>query len=577
MTLERDVARRRQSSLPGSLPDFGKPEMDLQQLRHLNQDLLQRLKANQEEFRKCLPFVMPSPSATPERKRMLSSGNRIQPPFGPDLEGATLNVSETRNSQLRLDSLRSERRKEGCSPSWGPPRSPCMVVVPSLEAGSGNGETAKEDAPQKPPTASCPELKERTGAREELTQNPAEEERRQGTSARMPQTPKSILLTPGGKHGRARKKKEAGHVTFVSDTEEPLISADSMSAQPFLGYDWIAGLLETDTSLSEKPEEYFAELQNFRQVNKEACIRDHGFELEDVNSSALDQEMETEAASHQCVFCYRLNKRLFTVPMDPESACPVCKTPRAEKPPETLVEPAFVRCSDVTGVCFAESASRGLPSSPRINTKSIDGKATRWRTIWPCPPTALLVGRTPSEFPAPSSAAWIYIRPWILGVHIRRCQHPLEQLAALGVHVRASQAGPHTAFCGLGCQRLARPEDLGVLAGETLLLGGLPPLRVGRLSGRYGSIRFPHSVSGPLFPQAPRSQDPSSAPPGFPILRQPPRHGRQRRGVGRLWGPRSKTRLHRPASRLPLLAFLQGGWTGNTHDPLPFAAGQARL
>ncbi|XP_058017348.1 migration and invasion-inhibitory protein isoform X5 [Ahaetulla prasina] len=343
--LERDVARRRQSSLPGSLPDFGKPEMDLQQLRHLNQDLLQRLKANQEEFRKCLPFVMPSPSATPERKRMLSSGNRIQPPFGPDLEGATLNVSETRNSQLRLDSLRSERRKEGCSPSWGPPRSPCMVVVPSLEAGSGNGETAKEDAPQKPPTASCPELKERTGAREELTQNPAEEERRQGTSARMPQTPKSILLTPGGKHGRARKKKEAGHVTFVSDTEEPLISADSMSAQPFLGYDWIAGLLETDTSLSEKPEEYFAELQNFRQVNKEACIRDHGFELEDVNSSALDQEMETEAASHQCVFCYRLNKRLFTVPMDPESACPVCKTPRAEKPPETLVEPAFVRVS----------------------------------------------------------------------------------------------------------------------------------------------------------------------------------------------------------------------------------------
>ncbi|XP_070812234.1 migration and invasion-inhibitory protein isoform X1 [Pituophis catenifer annectens] len=320
--------------------------MDLQQLRHLNQDLLQRLKANQEEFRKRLPFVLASSSGNPERKRMLSS--RIQsPPFHPDVEEAILNVSETRNSHLGLDSLPSERWKGGCSPNWGPPCSPCMVVVPLGEAENRNLETAKEDAPQKPPPApSFPEAKERTGGREELTQSPAEEERRQGTSARMPQTPKSILLTPGGKHGRTRKKKkEAGHVTFVSDTEEHLIQADSMSAQPFLGYDWIAGLLETDTSLSEKPEEYFAELQKFRQVNKEACIRDHGFELEDVNTSALDQEMETEADSHQCVFCYRLNKRLFTVPTDPESACPVCKTPRAEKPPETLVEPAFVRVS----------------------------------------------------------------------------------------------------------------------------------------------------------------------------------------------------------------------------------------
>ncbi|XP_026546512.1 migration and invasion-inhibitory protein-like, partial [Notechis scutatus] len=270
---------------------------------------------------------------------------QMQPPFCPDAEGATLYVSETRNSQPGLDAPRSERRKGGCSPSWGPPPSPCLVLVPLGEAGSGNREAAKVDAPQKPPPAACPEAKERTGPREALTQSPAEEERRQGTSAQMLQTPKSILLTPGCKHGRARKKKEAGHVTFVSDTEDHLIPADSLSAQPFLGYDWIAGLLETDTSLSEKPEEYFAELQNFRQVNKEACIHNHGFELEDVNSLAVDQEMETDAASHQCVFCYRLNKRLFTVPTDPESACPVCKTPRAEKPPETLVEPAFIRVS----------------------------------------------------------------------------------------------------------------------------------------------------------------------------------------------------------------------------------------
>ncbi|XP_039210965.1 migration and invasion-inhibitory protein isoform X2 [Crotalus tigris] len=336
------------SSAPAAQPSVV-PEMDLQQLRHLNQDLLRRLKANQEEFRKHLPFVLASTSGDPERKQGLGSRNGIQPEFHPDVEGATLNVSEEGNSQLGLDSQgtrrQSERRKEGCSPSWGLPCSPCTAVVPFGEAANANGETAKEEGPPKSAPAACPEAKEGTGPREELTQSPAGGERRQGTSARMPQTPKSILLTPGSKHGRARRKKEAGHVTFVSDTEEYLIPEDSMSAQPFLGYDWIAGLLETDASLSEKPEEYFAELQNFRQVNKEACIRDHDFELKDVNSSALDREMEIDAASHQCVFCYRLNKRLFTVPTDPESACPVCKTPRAEKPPETLVEPAFIRVS----------------------------------------------------------------------------------------------------------------------------------------------------------------------------------------------------------------------------------------
>ncbi|XP_007441489.1 migration and invasion-inhibitory protein [Python bivittatus] len=326
--------------------------MDLQQLRHLNQDLLRRLKANQEAIRKRLPATLASPSATPERKRAPGSTNGIRLPFCTDVEGATLSVPAAgsppgarRGVGSPLRGTRSQR--EGRSPSRGPLSSPSVIVVPSGEAESGSEEAAKEGAPRKSPPGALRSAEERKKARgrEELAQTPAEERGRQGASARMPQTPKSILLTPGGKHAKARKKKEAGHVTFVSDAEEPLIPADSLSARPFLGYDWIAGLLEMDTSLSEKPEEYFAELQNFRQVNREACIRDQDLQLEDVNSSALDRETETDVTSHQCVFCYRLNKRLFTVPMDPESACPVCKTPRAEKPPETLVEPAFIRIS----------------------------------------------------------------------------------------------------------------------------------------------------------------------------------------------------------------------------------------
>ncbi|XP_063173531.1 migration and invasion-inhibitory protein [Candoia aspera] len=325
--------------------------MDLQQLRHLNQDLLRRLKANQEEFRRRLPIRL----ATPERRGVPSSKNGIQPPFCTGMEGAALSASAAGNSHEARPGLRSPFRgtraqsgqqREGRSPSRGPLSSPSVVVVPSGEAVSGSDETA-EGAPQKSPLVALHSVEERKKPkpREELAATPAKEGGRQGASAQMPPTPKSILLTPGGKHAKARKKKEAGRVTFVSNTEERLIPADSLSACPFLGYDWIAGLLEMDTSLAEKPEEYFAELQNFRQVNKEACIHDQDLALGDMDSSALDRETEPDAASHQCVFCYRLNKRLFTVPMDPESACPVCKTPRAEKPPETLVEPAFVRIS----------------------------------------------------------------------------------------------------------------------------------------------------------------------------------------------------------------------------------------
>ncbi|KAM3824092.1 migration and invasion-inhibitory protein isoform 2-T2 [Vipera latastei] len=315
--------------------------MDLQQLRHVNQDLLRRLKAGQEEFRKRHPFGQASGA-----KRVLASRNGIQPGFRPDVEQATLNLSEDGNPQLGLDCQGARRRKEGCPPSWGLPCSPCTVVVPFGEAANASGETAEEEEeepPPKSPPAACPEAKEGTGPPKEPAESPAEGETRQGTSARMPQTPKSILLTPGSKHGRARNKKEAGHVTFVSDTEEYLIPEDSMSAQPFLGYDWIAGCLccgfPHNEPVSESESEQSWDLRGLL-VQPPAQVR-----LKDVNSSALDREMETEAASHQCVFCYRLNKRLFTVPTDPDSACPVCKTPRAEKPPETLVEPAFVRVS----------------------------------------------------------------------------------------------------------------------------------------------------------------------------------------------------------------------------------------
>lgn len=43
---------------------------------------------------------------------------------------------------------------------------------------------------------------------------------------------------------------------------------------PRLGYDWIAGLLDaSEAYLSEKDDEYFDDIKEFRQVNYSECFR----------------------------------------------------------------------------------------------------------------------------------------------------------------------------------------------------------------------------------------------------------------------------------------------------------------
>ncbi|NXP26196.1 MIIP protein, partial [Scytalopus superciliaris] len=141
----------------------------------------------------------------------------------------------------------------------------------------------------------------------------------------QPTIPKSVLLTSRSKE----LKKEARHVTFQSDPEEDAIPVGSWSARPFLGYDWIAGLLDTKSSVTEKSEQYFAELQEFRQANREACIDEQHLEPKVLDYTVPEQEPDLITSSHKCFYCYRLNQRLFAVPVDPESACPVCKIPRS--------------------------------------------------------------------------------------------------------------------------------------------------------------------------------------------------------------------------------------------------------
>lgn len=43
------------------------------------------------------------------------------------------------------------------------------------------------------------------------------------------------------------------------------------------------------------------------------------------------------------VYCYRINRRLFAVPVDPGAPCRLCGVPRDQQGPGTLEEPGQVR------------------------------------------------------------------------------------------------------------------------------------------------------------------------------------------------------------------------------------------
>ncbi|XP_062400358.1 migration and invasion-inhibitory protein [Sardina pilchardus] len=140
-------------------------------------------------------------------------------------------------------------------------------------------------------------------------------------------------------------RREVSRVTFQATGEDPSLTPDRRRVQPLLGYDWIAGLLDADSSLTERSEQFFSELRNFRQVNKDECVHSQSSGLSNAEVAISDEgELQSKADSHQCTFCYRINNRLFAAPLDPQVGCPVCKMPKS-KHPHTVSEPAFIRVS----------------------------------------------------------------------------------------------------------------------------------------------------------------------------------------------------------------------------------------
>ena len=117
------------------------------------------------------------------------------------------------------------------------------------------------------------------------------------------------------------------------------------SDDPRLGYDWIAGLLDSDSYLAEHDDEFFEEMKEFRLVNRSECIRPSEAYLPGKEDSQQSDQRACEAWESvrdsgvtTCVRSYVLNDRLFPVPVhcpEPGLECPVCEGRHKEDAPPT--------------------------------------------------------------------------------------------------------------------------------------------------------------------------------------------------------------------------------------------------
>lgn len=188
------------------------------------------------------------------------------------------------------------------------------------------------------------------------------------------------------------KQREFDSTT--SHGQENYTTSERQRIQPLLGYDWIAGLVDVESSLTERSEQFFSELQTFRQINRDDCVHNSlsgpPIVADLASSTVRGEEPEELADMHQCTFCYRINSRLFAAPLDPQAACPVCKMPKSDHP-HTDKEPAIIRVSIPHSTLlpsykhrahrrcsFDPSDSLGLPShclsgwsNPSLNSGSL--------------------------------------------------------------------------------------------------------------------------------------------------------------------------------------------------------------
>ena len=67
---------------------------------------------------------------------------------------------------------------------------------------------------------------------------------------------------------QSQTPKKDLHVSFQTDENRNVIDDNRRS---MLGYDWIAGILDNTSYLTEKNDDFFEDLKEFRRVNKDDC------------------------------------------------------------------------------------------------------------------------------------------------------------------------------------------------------------------------------------------------------------------------------------------------------------------
>ncbi|XP_012578208.1 PREDICTED: migration and invasion-inhibitory protein isoform X3 [Condylura cristata] len=273
---------------------------DLVQLRQLNLELLRQLWAGQEAMRRAVA------RAASESSLDASSGG---------------------NSEM-LSSRETSLTSVGAScPEETPPGDPWGVSWP---CGASSGENSLPPGTcqhwtslGRPRACSAPSVTTWDSSESPLST----EQNREGPPEA--QAPRSLL--------DQRSNLPQPRVTFCKESPVP---ERNWRLRPYLGYDWIAGSLDSSSPVTSKPEAFFSELWHFRDANREECV------CNDQGSPFLGlRERGDVPEDHECVYCYRVNRRLFLVPSDPGAPCRLCRMPRGQRGPETLARPAQVRVS----------------------------------------------------------------------------------------------------------------------------------------------------------------------------------------------------------------------------------------
>ncbi|XP_054995496.1 migration and invasion-inhibitory protein [Sorex araneus] len=158
---------------------------------------------------------------------------------------------------------------------------------------------------------------------------------------------------------------QSSPVKDVTDHTGPPVPESSWRLRPYLGYDWIAGSLDIRSPVSSKPEVFFSKLQEFREANQEDCFgHPHESLLAGVPAPSNVE------GDHECIYCYRVNRRLFLEPSDPDSPCRLCRKPRGQGDPSVAGKPVQVRVS-------VPMSALDPPHRPRIHRrKSFDASDT---------------------------------------------------------------------------------------------------------------------------------------------------------------------------------------------------------